>query len=314
MKRFTETLKWNDPWFRKLNPANKLLWQWLCDNCDGAGFINPDWELASFQIGENVSADSLTQLSGRLVSMPDGSFWIPKFIKFQYGKLSKECKTHNFVFAALAKRGIDSSLIEESETRGKNGIPAHQRLRIIARDGLICAYSGKSITLEDVQIDHVQPKLLGGSDLDDNLVVSSSAMNQIKADKPVDVFCRDAGLDFKSVSERLSNRLCIAYPKAIHSLQEQEKEKEKEKEKSIGSVKNIYGEFKNVLLTDNELTELKTRFPAGDAEKKIENLSQYIASHGKKYHSHYATILNWARDEQTVQPKKEVTSGKLTEW
>jgi hypothetical protein len=78
--------------------------------------------------------------------------------------------------------------------------------------------------------------------------------------------------------------------------------------------KNIYGEFKNVLLADDELTKLKTRFPSGDAEKKIENLSQYIASHGKKYQSHYATILNWARDEQTVQPKKEVTSGKLTEW
>ena len=107
---------------------------------------------------------------------------------------------------------------------------------------------------------------------------------------------------------------CGTAPESSPTAPLREKEKEKEKEKSIGSVKNIYGEFKNVLLTDNELTELKTRFPTGDAEKKIENLSQYIASHGKKYHSHYATILNWARDEQTVQPKKEVTSGKLTEW
>lgn len=62
-------------------------------------------------------------------------------------------------------------------------------------------------------------------------------------------------------------------------------------------IKKNYGEFKNVLLTDDELSKLKDKFPAGDAEKKIENLSQYIASHGKKYHSHYATILNWSRDD-----------------
>ena len=58
--------------------------------------------------------------------------------------------------------------------------------------------------------------------------------------------------------------------------------------------KEKYGEFGNVLLSDDELEKLKERYPS-TWEAKIENLSEYIASKGVKYKSHYATILNWAR-------------------
>lgn len=68
--------------------------------------------------------------------------------------------------------------------------------------------------------------------------------------------------------------------------------------------KNIYGEFKNVKLTDKEFEKLKTKFPL-DYQERIETLSAYIASKGKKYKSHYATILNWARrDEDDTQRAK----------
>lgn len=58
--------------------------------------------------------------------------------------------------------------------------------------------------------------------------------------------------------------------------------------------KSIYGEFQNVRLTDEEYQKLVDRFPM-DCQDKIENLSQYIAQKGKKYKSHYATILAWER-------------------
>ena len=41
-----------------------------------------------------------------------------------------------------------------------------------------------------------------------------------------------------------------------------------------------YGEYKNVLLSDEELAKLKAEFP--DWEERIERLSEYIASTGKK--------------------------------
>lgn len=61
--------------------------------------------------------------------------------------------------------------------------------------------------------------------------------------------------------------------------------------------KYIYGELKNILLKKEEYEKLKIKFPS-DYEKRINNLSTYIASKGKKYKSHYATILNWASKEE----------------
>ena len=84
---------------------------------------------------------------------------------------------------------------------------------------------------------------------------------------------------------------------------ELEKEKEKELEKKNVKEKKPYGEFKNVLLTDAELTKLKDRF--NDYEQRIQKLSSYIASSGKRYKSHYATILTWANGEsKTKAPTK----------
>ena len=65
-------------------------------------------------------------------------------------------------------------------------------------------------------------------------------------------------------------------------------------------VKHKYGEYGNVLLTDEELAKLKEAF--FDWEERIERLSGYIASTGKKYKSHYATIRNWAKKDQQAQP------------
>lgn len=81
---------------------------------------------------------------------------------------------------------------------------------------------------------------------------------------------------------------------------------------SIDKNSKLYGEFKNVKLTDNEYQKIK--------EKKlldyIERLSSYMASKGKKYKSHYATILNWSRKENKNDPEwfdKEQSIAELTE-
>ena len=66
----------------------------------------------------------------------------------------------------------------------------------------------------------------------------------------------------------------------------------KKKEKPT---KHKYGEYNNVLLTDEELEKLKQEYP--DWEERIERLSSYVASTGKSYKSHYATIRNWARKD-----------------
>lgn len=103
MKRFTETQKWDDPWFRRLTPELKNLWQWLLDHCDNAGVIEPDIDLASFQIGYQYPLDTLSAFGDRVVEINCGKFFIPKFIPFQYGTISRECKAHRPVFQSLEK-------------------------------------------------------------------------------------------------------------------------------------------------------------------------------------------------------------------
>jgi hypothetical protein len=108
MKRFTETAKWDDPWFRRLPPEMKLLWAWLLDRCDNAGIIDPDLELASFQIGYQYPIDTLSKLDGRVIQIACGKWFIPKFITFQYGELSHECRAHKPIFQSLEKHSIDA--------------------------------------------------------------------------------------------------------------------------------------------------------------------------------------------------------------
>lgn len=74
--------------------------------------------------------------------------------------------------------------------------------------------------------------------------------------------------------------------------------------KKTKPVKHKYGEYKNVLLTDDELKKIQTEYP--DYKERIERLSSYVASTGKKYKSHYATIRNWARKDAEKPGRKEM--------
>lgn len=57
--------------------------------------------------------------------------------------------------------------------------------------------------------------------------------------------------------------------------------------------KHPHGEFKNVMLTDDEYA--RWIMSGSDADALVEELSSYLASSGKRYKNHYATLLNWRR-------------------
>lgn len=67
-------------------------------------------------------------------------------------------------------------------------------------------------------------------------------------------------------------------------------------------VRHKYGEYNNVLLSDEEMDKLKDEFPS-DWPDRIERLSAYMASTGKAYKSHIATIRNWARKDAQATPR-----------
>jgi len=94
--RFTMTEKWRDKWFRHLSLEGKLLFVYLCDNCDIAGFWEKDFELASFETGLPTAKDDefkelkpektideiFKEISKAYLS-DDKYFWIKNFLYYQ---------------------------------------------------------------------------------------------------------------------------------------------------------------------------------------------------------------------------------------
>lgn len=107
MKRFTETTKWRDSWFRRLSPLHKCLWQFVCDECDPAGVFEFDPELATFCIGEKIMLADLQELGERIEKLPSGKWLIKRFLEFQYTTLSQSCPAHKVVFAALDRHRLN---------------------------------------------------------------------------------------------------------------------------------------------------------------------------------------------------------------
>lgn len=96
-----------------------------------------------------------------------------------------------------------------------------------------------------------------------------------------------------------------------------EKKLERKKEREIDapsapapgkSPRHKYGQYENVLLSDEDMGKLKAEFPA-DWEARIERLSEYIASKGAKYKNHLATIRAWAKKDKDKEAKAGGTNG-----
>lgn len=96
-------------------------------------------------------------------------------------------------------------------------------------------------------------------------------------------------------------------PPEIEIEKEIDIEIEKERELETGHpAPAAYGRYHNVILSDTELDGLKTELP-GKWEYYIDRLSCHIASSGRKYKSHAATIFKWAQEDAAKKaPKKGI--------
>lgn len=128
----------------------------------------------------------------------------------------------------------------------------------------------------------------------------SSKISKLEKKGYITVEYQKRGCEIISRKIRLKNILIDDYKNFKSTI----KENFKDNNISINNISinkyNIYGEFKNVKLTDNEYKKLEEK----NLLPYIEKLSSYIASKGKRYKSHYATILTWSRKENK---KEDVT-------
>ncbi len=91
-------------------------------------------------------------------------------------------------------------------------------------------------------------------------------------------------------------------PPEIEREKEIDIELEKEREGTYAPTRP-YGRYGNVILSDKELAELKTELPSS-WENYIERLLEYMASKGKSYKNHAATIRRWAKEDMEKNKPK----------
>lgn len=84
---------------------------------------------------------------------------------------------------------------------------------------------------------------------------------------------------------------------------------ETNKHKAKAPTRHKYGEYKNVLLTDEQLEKLKKEFP-GDYQERIERVSSYCESSGKTYKNYLATIRNWAKKDKEQKSAKKLKNER----
>ncbi len=78
---------------------------------------------------------------------------------------------------------------------------------------------------------------------------------------------------------------------------EKEIEIELERELEQGQSAHPYGRYQNVILSEKDVSELQAELP--DLwQAYIDRLSEYMASTGKRYQNHAATIRRWATEDR----------------
>lgn len=116
-----------------------------------------------------------------------------------------------------------------------------------------------------------------------------------------------------------SGKNSILYGENPQIKEKKIKEKEiKEKESDMpltadsahmnSSDRKSYGSYENVWLNDTEYEKLHEMY--SDADARIERLGEYMMTSGRRYASHYATIVSWAKEDAA---KEASTSSFDTE-
>lgn len=98
----------------RLSPKMKLLWIYILDRCNNAGIWKVNLDLASYQIGDQITKEEMLTAFGSRIELlkqktedGDEKVWIKKFVNFQCkGPLSDSCGPHKGIMRELEAEGL----------------------------------------------------------------------------------------------------------------------------------------------------------------------------------------------------------------
>lgn len=200
--RFTEDGKWFDPWFRRLRPDHKLLFMFLCEVCDLAGFWEMDIEDAAFRTGlsESVIGDGLGVVGKKGIN-DNSHIWMENFLQ-QQGKIPlnpwvpnrRGNRSHNGIVRILVEHSgfcpeVDALLDSvdwyvpflTSPTKRDSWKLQCIKKKLVAENGLQCTYCGRvPPECNPFHLDHILPIKQGGDDSEENLTLACARCNMKK--------------------------------------------------------------------------------------------------------------------------------------
>ena len=80
---------------------------------------------------------------------------------------------------------------------------------------------------------------------------------------------------------------------------------EKDIKKKNTNTKHKYGEYKHVLLTDNEYQKLEEQYGSSSLQIIITYLDEYLEMKGTKYKSHYMVIRKWGAEAALKKEREQ---------
>ena len=115
MKRFTDTCKWDDPWFRALTGIQKLIFLYVIDRCNNAGFWEKDDDSLAFHA--KLTAEQIEEawhgLNRGLITA-GGWVWVRRFLRHQKNEnLSSENPAHKQIIALLGEQQERFAKVDE---------------------------------------------------------------------------------------------------------------------------------------------------------------------------------------------------------
>ena len=135
--RFTTTEKWKDSWYLSLSVKEKLLFNFICDNCDNAGFWEINLPLAGYLTG--ISKGTILgayQGLSRAYIEHDGYIWLRKYIFHQKNlPLNPDNNAHKQILLILESHSDwDVNFFEEMKKNrgslGSNKAPCKGKVKV----------------------------------------------------------------------------------------------------------------------------------------------------------------------------------------
>lgn len=269
-KRYTDSEKWKDSWFKKLPIEIKTLWLFMLDTCSSIGIWQNQFDEFKLYTGYDCSAsDIVTYMSDRVIIHGEDSFFIHKFISYQYDVLYENHPIHAKYIKELRDKMLDDYVdIEQSKDLKRVRLSKKIKLKIFLKNSYKCEYCSNAYPQECLTVDYVHPLHDGGKIVESNMICCCVSCLAHKASLGLKEFFRKASISL-SPNERV-NKLLSTLDNSLSRVDKELNNGLSRVDKKLNRVDSSLSRVDNFLSTLQEEEEEEDKYKVEEKEKEKE--------------------------------------------